>query len=349
MTTRISTRTTMSMLRGFQRLGVDPDELCRDIGADPEVLCAPDSRVSVVVLARLWLSAERMLGDPMIGLHTAEVIGPSGLLHYLVMTQSTVGRSIAACVSSTRLASDNLVITLDRATATSAIGIHISSRSGPGVAQSAEYVCGLLASHLYFHTGGRLVPDRVDFTHCARGPEEEYRRILQSEVRFERADTRLEIPTAALDWPLQTGNPEVARSLADQAQRALAALDHGDLAARVGAYLIRMFTEAGDDSLEGAAAGVGMSSRTLQRRLRDEGTSFRKVHDNARREIASDLLADPSLSISEVADRLGFGDVSAFDTAFKRWAKRTPRAYRRGILAVDSPASDRVSAEKRRP
>jgi AraC-like DNA-binding protein len=91
-----------------------------------------------------------------------------------------------------------------------------------------------------------------------------------------------------------------------------------------------------------------MSPRTLQRRLRDEGTSFREVHDNARREIASDLLADPSLSISEVADRLGFGDVSAFDTAFKRWAKRTPGAYRRGILAVDSPASDRASAGKRR-
>ena len=60
-----------------------------------------------------------------------------------------------------------------------------------------------------------------------RGPKAEYRRILQSQVRFERADTRLEIPTAALDWPLRTENPEVARSLSDQSQRALAALDQG--------------------------------------------------------------------------------------------------------------------------
>jgi AraC-like DNA-binding protein len=348
MTTRVSTRVTTAVLRGLQRLGVDPDELCRDIGADPEVLRAADSRVSVVVLARLWLSAERMLRDPMIGLHTAEAIGPSGLFHYLTMTQSTVGRGIASLISSTRLASDNLVMTLDRAPATTVIGIHFSFRSGPGVAQSAEYVCGLLASHLYLTTGGRLVPDRVDFTHRARGPEAEYRRIMRSQVRFERADTRLEIPTAALDWPLRTDNPEVARFLSDQAQRDLAALDQGDLAARVGAYLRRMFTEAGDDSLECAAASLGMSPRTLQRRLRDEGTSFRKVHDNARREIASDFLADPSLSISEVADRLGFADVSAFDTAFKRWTKRTPRAYRRKILAVDSPTSDRASAGKHR-
>jgi len=348
MTTRVSTRVLTSMLRGFERLGGDPDELCRDIGADPEVLRAPDSRVSVVVLARLWLSAERMLRDPMIGLHTAEVIGPSGLLPHLMMTQSTVGRSIECFISSTQPASDNLVVTLDRAPATTAIGIHFAFRSGPGVAQTAEYVCGLLASHLYSTTGRRLVPDRVDFMHCARGPKEEYRRIMQSQVRFERADTRLEIPTAALDWPLQTESPEVARALSDQAKRALAELDQGDLAARVGANLRRMFTEAGDDSLEGAAASLGMSPRTLQRRLRDEGTSFRKVHDDARREIASDFLADPSFSISEVADRLGFGDVSAFDTAFKRWTRRTPRAYRREILAVDSPASDRASAGKRR-
>ena len=348
MTTRVSTRVTTSMLQGFERLGVDPDELCRDIGADPEVLRAADSRVSVVVQARLWLSAERMLGDPMIGLHTAEAIGPSGLFHYLTMTQSTVGRGIASLMSSARLASDDLVIALDRAPATTAIGVHFSFRSGPGVAQTAEYVCGLLASHLYLTTGGRLVPDRVDFTHCARGPEAEYRRILQSQVRFERADTRLEIPTAALDWPLQTKNPEVARFLSDQAQRALAALHQGDLAARVEAYLRRMFTDARDGSLEDAAASVGMSPRTLQRRLRDEGTSFRKVHDDARREIASDLLGDPSLSISEVADRLGFADVSSFDTAFKRWTGRTPRALRREVLAVDSPTSDRASAGKRR-
>jgi hypothetical protein len=185
MTTRVSTRVTTAMLRGLQRLGADPDELCRDIGADPEALRAADSRVSVAVLARLWLSAERMLRDPMIGLHTAEAIGPTGLFHYLTMTQSTVGRGIASLISSTRLASDNLVMTLDRAPATTVIGVHFSFRSGPGVAQSAEYVCGLLASHLYLTTGGRLVPDRVDFTHRARGPEAEYRRIMRSQVRFD--------------------------------------------------------------------------------------------------------------------------------------------------------------------
>ena len=348
MTARVSTRLTTSMLQGFQRLGVDPDELCRDIDADPEVLRTPDSRVSVVVLARLWLSAERMLGDPMIGLHTAEAIGPSGLLPYLMMTQPTVERSIECFISSTRLASDNLVVTLDRAPATTAIGLDFAFRSGPGVAQTAEYVCGLLASHLFLTTGGRLVPDRVDFMHCARGPSAEYCRIMQSEVRFERDDTKLEIPTAALDWPLQTESAEVARSLSDQAQRALTELDQEDPAARVGTYLRRMFTEGGDDSLEGAAASLAMSPRTLQRRLREEGTSFRKVHDDAGREIASDFLADPSLSISEVADRLGFADVSSFDAAFKRWTGRTPRAHRREILAVDSPTSDRASAARRR-
>jgi AraC-like DNA-binding protein len=339
---------TTSLLQGFQRLGVDRNELCRDIGADPEALCSPDSRVSVVVLARLWLSAERMLDDPMIGLHTADAIGPSGLLRYLMMTQPTVAKSIDCFISSTRLASDNLVVTLDRAPTTSAIGIHFTFRSGPGVAQTAEYVCGLLASHLYLTTGGRLVPDRVDFMHPARGPKAEYRRIMQSEVRFERDDTKLEIPTAALDWPLQTESAEVARSLSDQAQRALTELDHEDLGARVGVYLRRMFTEAGDDSLEGTAASLAMSPRTLQRRLRDEGTSFRTVHDDARREIASDFLADSSLSISEVADRLGFADVSSFDTAFKRWTGRTPRAVRREILAVDSATSDRASTGMRR-
>jgi AraC-like DNA-binding protein len=73
---------------------------------------------------------------------------------------------------------------------------------------------------------------------------------------------------------------------------------------------------------------LGVPARTLQRRLRSEGTTFAKKTDEVRRQLAERYLADRRTSVAEVAFLLGFSDVSAFHRAFVRWTGQTPSRYR---------------------
>jgi AraC-like DNA-binding protein len=79
---------------------------------------------------------------------------------------------------------------------------------------------------------------------------------------------------------------------------------------------------------DGVAASLAMSRRTLTRRLGEEGTSFRAVLDDVRRELALALLQDASLSVADVAFFLQYSEPAAFHRSFRRWTDLTPHEYR---------------------
>src|SRR5690606_15263344 len=91
---------------------------------------------------------------------------------------------------------------------------------------------------------------------------------------------------------------------------------------------------SGDFTPEGVAAGLGMSSRSLQRKLQELGTSYASILNETRRDLATRYLMDARYSVTEVAFLVGFEDASAFARAFRRWTGRSPSAYRAG----DKPA-----------
>ena len=71
-----------------------------------------------------------------------------------------------------------------------------------------------------------------------------------------------------------------------------------------------------------------MSARTLRRRLEREGTSYQRIKDNARRDVAISLLSRDGFTVSEVAEQTGFSDPSAFHRSFKKWTGQSPGSYR---------------------
>lgn len=87
--------------------------------------------------------------------------------------------------------------------------------------------------------------------------------------------------------------------------------------------------EEGVLSLEQMADRLHMSSRTLKRRLQDEGANYREIVEAVLRERATRLLMETDLPVSEIAFRTGYNDVSNFTRAFKRWTGKTPRDFRR--------------------
>ena len=131
-------------------------------------------------------------------------------------------------------------------------------------------------------------------------------------------------------WPYRVINAEtkLAEYLDRLAEQELATLPrHDTYALRTGRAIWKDLSE-GQPSLETVASELGVSSRTLQRRLREENTSFAQVVEALRKQIAPTLLSDESLAIYEIAYLLGYADPSAFFRAFRRWHGRSPAAHR---------------------
>jgi AraC-like DNA-binding protein len=131
--------------------------------------------------------------------------------------------------------------------------------------------------------------------------------------------------------PLPARNPEICRLHEELARKQLSSLEaSANIKLRVSAVLQQLLAQ-GMASKEQVAALMGMSPRTLQQRLADEGSSFAALLDELRHRLSLKYLADPMLSTGQIAVLLNFSDASAFYRAFRRWTGRVPGDFRRKL------------------
>jgi AraC-like DNA-binding protein len=172
---------------------------------------------------------------------------------------------------------------------------------------------------------GRELPGRAELSI----PEPPYftrLRGIAPNIRFNRPANRLVFDAAFLECRLATADPAALQLARDQCERALQALgfDRG-IAQRV---LATINAKEEFCSLDEAAASLGLSPRTLKRKLGVGGTSFTALLDQARLERARELLRSER-SLEEIAESLGYSDVANFTRAFRRWTGTTPAAHRK--------------------
>ena len=156
----------------------------------------------------------------------------------------------------------------------------------------------------------------------------EYQRIFGLAPRFGEPVTKLVFPASVLDLPIAMGNPELRVIAEAQAASALKALDSEAEILRRTRRAIEQRLGGEHAALDDIAALLGMTGRTLHRRLADCGCNFRELADAVRRARAEALLRDPAISLAEIAFLLGYGEQSTFQHAFKRWTGQTPGEFR---------------------
>jgi AraC-like DNA-binding protein len=149
------------------------------------------------------------------------------------------------------------------------------------------------------------------------------------ELELGARDTGFALGRSDADAPLPGADPMLLATAQHLAGAALAAVPRrGAFAVVVATAIEKRLGASGTPSSDDIAEALHMSTRTLQRRLDDEGTRFSEVLDAVRHRVARDLLLDPSLTLAEVAFRTGFSDLATFSRAFKRWSGLPPGAYR---------------------
>lgn len=152
-----------------------------------------------------------------------------------------------------------------------------------------------------------------------------YRAFFGVAPEFGSARNAMHLPLTGLDEHLANGGAEIAIEYELRIADKISAIENSNLPLRVHAYLVRELPKQ-ILSKEMVAAHFAMSPKTFQNRLGEAGTSYQRLLDEARRELAELYLPFPDITLAEVADLVGYSDASNFCRAYKRWTGHVPRA-----------------------
>ena len=314
----------------LQSAGVPVEPLLRRVGLTPEVIADPEERLSVRSQVALLDEAAIALKDDRLGFTLARDFEPRelGLLYYVMASSQTLGDALKRVARYSRITNEALVVRYREGNRL------IISLSYSGVPRHSERhqiefcmfavlrICRVL-------TGQNLVPQHFSIAHYRSEGTAEMARFVGTKVEFgvERDEFALNADARAL--PLIHADPYLNDLLLKYAEAALADRrdDMSQLRTRV-ENAISPLLPHGRVLVEDVARSLGMSERTLARKLSDEGLNFTEILQQLRRNLAVRYLDDRKLHVSKIAWLLGFREVSAFTHAFKRWTGKTPREMR---------------------
>lgn len=175
--------------------------------------------------------------------------------------------------------------------------------------------------------GPSFVAREVHVTYRPPDDAEKYSEMFECPVSFCESENRLVFDATWLDGTPRLGNDITYATLVKLCDHLL---DELHLSAGVAGKIRRVLLSnlMRPRSLSEIAGDVGMSERTLRRKLREENTSFRDLLDHLRMEISIKYLRDTDLTVEVISELLGFSDASNFRQAFRRWTNATPQAFR---------------------
>ncbi len=173
-------------------------------------------------------------------------------------------------------------------------------------------------------------PIGVFFKHSAPKSKVDHEAYFRCPVQFESDRDALLVSNETLQTPNKLADGGISRFFDTHLEAEIFKLkDDFSLDRLIRIHVSKSLSE-GVPSISAVAKHFGMSGRTLQRRLSDQGYSYQTMVDELRRQLAGRLLKQTNYSLAEVAFMTGFSEQSAFNRAFKRWEAQTPRSFRIG-------------------
>jgi AraC-like DNA-binding protein len=208
--------------------------------------------------------------------------------------------------------------------------VHFDCRVALPRAAADYLVCAMLRTWAQASTRFKSRGIRVCFLHPAPADREPYAQAFPAQrVQFSAPYLGFVLPEAWLTEPLAQADQDLHTVLRKSAELLLSNLPHVEsITERVRALLI-VELASGHAGISQIARQLGMSQRTLGRRLASEGTKFSELLDMLRRSLATRYLRERATAIADIAQLTGFAQTNAFHRAFRRWTGTTPGEYRR--------------------
>jgi AraC-like DNA-binding protein len=316
-------------------MGLDADRLLVGLGITMDDLADPTCRISFRQGREVILRAMKMTKGRALGIETGirEKITSVGLVGYAMLTAGTVGEAVRLGLELQK--DTGSMLEFDMRPSGEGIAVTATSRFNDPeiyVFLVEEAFASFMGIGLAL-AGDDFRPLRVELAYPPPSHADEYKRVFGCEIRFGRLENAFVFDPAWYRQPLRTADPFGHRQL-------LEFLAFNRARTREAAEVIesveRVLRPRLNDHFPIAkvARELGMSERTLRRRLADSGVAFQGVLDGLKKNRALELLANPQMSVEQIAFAVGFTDPHNFRRAFRRWTGSTPGTLRKDMSVV---------------
>jgi AraC-like DNA-binding protein len=310
--------------------GVPVAPLLRRAGLTPELVADPEGRVSVRSQITILDEAAKALKDDWFGFTLARDFDPRklGLLYYVMASSQTLGDALKRVARYSKITNEAVVLKYQEGNRVS-INLSYSGVPRHSDRHQIEFCMFAVLRICRVLTGRNLIPEQFSIAHHRSGAAADIARFVGTRIDFGADVDEFALSIETRELPLiHADNYLNALLLKDcEAAQAQRGSDPSQLRTRV-ENAISSLLPHGRLHVDDVARSLGMSQRTLARKLSEDGLHFSEIFEQLRRDLASRYLKDRNLHVSKIAWLLGFQEVSAFTHTFKRWTGKTPSQMR---------------------
>jgi AraC-like DNA-binding protein len=318
-------------IAALRKRNIAVDLLLRRVGLSEQDVASPKRRISAAAQSQLLEYAAEALGDSAFGLHLAEQANPreAGLLFYVASAADNVGDGLALYARCCRVVNEAVRVNLLRDREGVVVDFELVGISRHQACQTAEFVLAITVKAMRELVGRDVHPTRIAFAHTRHSEAEELKRFFNCAVEFGASSDQGSFSNGTLALPLTTRDPHLLEALhliCDEAAK-----ERNTPKATVRAVVeneAQKLLPQGKANRQSVASALGMSERTLARKLAEESTSYEQVLDQLRLSLALQYIKDLGISLSQIAWLLGYGESTSFSHAFTRWTGFSPSAAR---------------------
>ncbi|HSV21966.1 MAG TPA: AraC family transcriptional regulator [Xanthobacteraceae bacterium] len=313
-----------------QAAGIEPGPLLKKAGLTTQQIEDPGARLSVQRQINFLKLAASALQDEFLGFHLAQPpdLRELGLLYYVPASSEILGEALRRVTRYSSMANESLSLRYqedkDLRITFNYVGVarHLDRHQ-------VEFCLTVLIRLCRKLTGCRVEPSRVRFIHRCPGNFSEFAAFIGCDMEFGAAVDEVVFAAPVAQMPVISADPYLNELLIANCEETLSRrpTKQGPFRSIVENTIAPLLPHGNVQASE-IARQLGLSQRTLARRLTSESLMFSDVLNSLRRDLATQYLADHALSISQIAWLLGYQEVSAFTNAFKRWTGKTPREAR---------------------
>jgi len=329
-----------SIAETLEAAGLNTHALFEEAGLELAALSDADARFPTEGISRLWQFAVTRSGNPAIGLANSSVVKPGSfdVVAYAMMSSVNLLGTLERVVRYVDIVSEAASLTIADDSEGYRLVLELFGGKHPVPRQRFEFDLITLLSFFRWVANRDLRPLAFELRFPPPADPQPYQDAFKCPLRFNAPANALLFGRTDATLPLPTAHPELAEMHERIASEHLQRLDPAQTCHRVRAVIIRHLRD-GEPRRPKIATILGMSERTLQRRLAAEGTSFQRLLDDTRRELARHYLGQRELSLAGTAYILGFTDQSSFFRAARRWFGTSPRDYRIRLITDGSGGS----------
>jgi AraC-like DNA-binding protein len=329
----IRAATLLAQLQALPAVGIEAERVIEAVRAKVgEVPDSPEALIPACAYEEMWRAAQAQYGVP--GLPTALALaipfGAFGSIDYLAGSADSVAGAVASLeLHLTAMSPDTRLELRTDSSGDRVVRVSVAS-ANPAVAE--EFTLGVLASRFRYLTDGRVLPRKVMLREVPPppAPASARERMFGARVLYGQPASCLVLSAADFAQRLSSADPYLHATMERMAAQLQlqGSVASSDLEQAIRARLRDALATGAADPRRMARL-LGLSERTLQRRLAELDRGFSSIVEQFRREEAALLLSDPRVAVVEVAARLGYAEQTSFTRAFRRWTGTTPAAWRR--------------------